>query len=191
MNINGDKRSKMSQSIEQYDNGYYEKQLERGLQFQDYVCEMLYHFGIVVVSYSSRHYQNRVGENMIGIEIKRDGNFRQTGNLYIETEEKAHPKKPSYVPAGIHRGDNSWLFAIGDEKTLYIFSIKMLRMVEELGKFRVPPASPTSKGFLIPIKEAEKLCLMKIHEGKRWVGLEYTTIDKAIEEDALYQAELF
>ena len=54
-------------------------------------------------------------------EIKRDGKFRETGNLYIETAEKSHPDKYEFIPSGIMRQDNSWLFVIGDEKTIYIF----------------------------------------------------------------------
>ena len=100
-----------------YHNGYYVKKLEEGLEFQDVATTALYQRGIVVVAYSSRRWQNERGENMLGAEIKRDGKFRQTGNLYIETAEKSHPDNPAYVPSGIMRSDNSWLYVIGDEKS--------------------------------------------------------------------------
>lgn len=70
-----------------YHNGYYVKKLEEGLEFQDVATTALYQRGIVVVAYSSRRWQDKLGENMLGAEIKRDGKFRQTGNLYIETAE--------------------------------------------------------------------------------------------------------
>ena len=79
-------------------NGYYVKKLEEGLEFQDVATTALYQRGIVVVAYSSRRWQDERGENMLGAEIKRDGKFRQTGNLYIETAEKSHPDNPVYVP---------------------------------------------------------------------------------------------
>lgn len=111
------------------------------------------------MGYASRRFQIAHGENMLGAEIKRDGKFRQTGNLYIETAEKAHPDNPRYVPAGIQREDNSWLYVIGDEQTLFIFSTKYLRLLA--GRYRVVE-TPTSIGFLLPVAEAEKYCLRRI-----------------------------
>lgn len=142
-----------------YKNGYYNTKLQEGLEFQDIVTRELYMRGIVVVGYSSQKYQNGEGENLLGAEIKRDGMFRKTGNLYIEVEEKSHPDKSNYTPSGIHRKDNSWLFVIGDEKTIYIFSTKYLRLLESR-YFHVE--KPTSRGFLMPLEEAEKYCIRKI-----------------------------
>ena len=144
---------------EEYKNGYYQSKLEQGLEFQDVVTEALYQRGIVVVAYSSRRYQIEKGENMLGAEIKRDGKFRETGQLYIETAEKSHPDKPSFTPSGIYRKDNSWLYVIGDEKTVYIFSTKYLRL---LGKRYHKIEKPTSQGFVMPLPEAEKYCIRKI-----------------------------
>ena len=62
---------------------YYKEKLEQGLQFQDYVIDLLYDAGLPVVTYSSKQYQNNVGENRGGLEIKNDERFRETGNLYI------------------------------------------------------------------------------------------------------------
>lgn len=144
---------------QQYNNGYYQEKLEEGLRFQDVVTKELYLRGIVVVGYSSRYFQNNEGENMLGAEIKRDGRFRETGNLYIETSEKSHPDNFAFVPSGIYRPDNSWLFVIGDEQTVYIFSTKYLTMLEQ--RYH-KVEKPTSKGFLMPIDEAEKYCIRKI-----------------------------
>jgi hypothetical protein len=142
-----------------YQNGYYQSKLDEGLEFQDVVTKELYLRGIVVVGFSSRKYQNNEGENMLGAEIKRDGKFRETGNLYIEVDEKSHPDKPTYTPSGIHRRDNSWLFVIGDERTIYIFSTKYLRMLEDRYKH---VEKPTSHGFLMPLSDADKYCIRKI-----------------------------
>jgi len=147
------------ESRKDYGNGYYSSKLQEGLEFQDTVTKELYLRGIVVIGYSSQKYQNGEGENLLGAEIKRDGKFRETGNLYIEVDEKSHPDKKNYTPSGIHRKDNSWLFVIGDEKTIYIFSTKYLRMLESR-YFHVE--KPTSHGFLMPLDEAEKYCIRKI-----------------------------
>lgn len=142
-----------------YANGYYHDKLQQGLEFQDVATAALYQRGIVVVGYASRRFQNERGENMLGAEIKRDGKFRQTGNLYIETAEKAHPDNPHYVPAGIRREDNSWLYVIGDEQTLFIFSTKYLRLLA--GRYRSVETA-TSIGFLLPVADADKYCLRRI-----------------------------
>lgn len=112
--MNQDQRQQGSR--EKYANGYYASKLEEGLQFQDVVTRLLYQRGMVVIGYASRRFQNSHGENMLGAEIKRDARFRDTGNLYFETAEKAHPDRPSWTPSGIHRTDNSWLYVIGDEE---------------------------------------------------------------------------
>lgn len=153
--------NQLKQARKEYDSeDYYNVKLQEGLKFQDFVTQELYQRGIVVVGYSSRYYQNNEGENMLGAEIKRDGMFRETGNLYVELAEKAHPDNPKYVPSGIMREDNSWLFVIGDEKTIYIFSTKYLQKMK--GRYRTVQ-KPTSKGFLMPISEAEKYCIRKIN----------------------------
>jgi hypothetical protein len=142
-----------------YADGYYQTKLEEGLQFQDVVTRELYQCGIVVVGYASKRFQNNEGENMLGAEIKRDGKFRETGNLYIETAEKTHPDNYQYVPSGIHRKDNSWLFVIGDEQTIFIFSTKYLRLLEN----RYPKVEKTtSRGYLMPVVEANRYCIRKI-----------------------------
>lgn len=146
-----------------YSQGYYNDKLQQGLEFQDVVTSALYQRGIVVVAYSSRKYQISHGENLLGAEIKRDGKFRETGNLYIETAEKSHPDNPAFVASGIYREDNSWLYVIGDEKTVYIFSTKYLRILEARYT-RV--TKPTSIGFLVPMADAEKYCIRKIDLGE-------------------------
>lgn len=150
---------KLQESRENYANGYYEDKLQQGLYFQDIVTAALYQRGIVVVSYSSRAFQNSHGENMLGAEIKRDGKFRESGNLYIEIAEKSHPDKQIYIPSGIHRKDNSWLYVIGDEKTIFIFSTKYLQMLE---KRYHHVQTPTSMAFLVPLEDADKYCIRKI-----------------------------
>ena len=155
----GEMNQKLIEAQEEYKNGYYNDKLQEGLEFQDIVTKELYQRGIVIVGYSSRKHQNEDGENMLGAEIKRDGKFRDTGNLYIEVSEKSHPDKPNYTPSGIHRKDNSWLFVIGDENTIYIFSTKYLLILEDRYKH---VNKPTSNGFLMPIEDAEKYCIRKI-----------------------------
>ena len=147
------------ESREKYEKGYYQKKLEQGLEFQDVVTEALYHRGIVVVGYASQKFQNKRGENMLGAEIKNDALFRQSGNLYIEVAEKSHPDKPNYTPSGIMRADNSWLYVIGDIKTVWIFSTKYLVMLKDRYQ---KVQTPTSIGHLMSMTAADKYAIRKI-----------------------------
>lgn len=149
---------------EEYANGYYQGQLEIGVEFQDFATQELYQRGIVVVGYASRRYQIDRGENMLGAEIKRDGKFRGTGNLYLEVAEKAHPDNPVYVLSGIMREDNSWLYIIGDEREFWVFSTKCLRWLKD--RYR-QVKKPTSIGHLMPLCDADKYCLRKIEVGDK------------------------
>ena len=157
------KRGAMSQALSkarrEYNNGYYSDKLRQGLEYQDFVAKELWKRGISIGCYSSQKYQVEEGESMAGIEIKRDGHFRKTGNLYIEVAEKAHPDNPIYVPSGIERGDNQWLLVIGDEKTIYIFPTNYLRKMKKRFK---QVTTMTSIGLLMPIDDAERYCIMKI-----------------------------
>lgn len=152
----------LEETREKYANGYYAEKLEEGLRFQDVVTRELYLRGIVVVGYASRAFQNAHGENMLGAEIKRDGNFRKTGNLYIEVAEKTHPDNRTFVPSGIMRNDNSWLFVIGDEQTVWIFPTLYLRKLAHRYKQVGGHIGDTSIGRLMPIPDADKYAIRRI-----------------------------
>jgi hypothetical protein len=148
-----------AEAVQAYDNGYYKNKLEEGLVFQDVVTRILYQRGIVIVGYASRRFQNSHGENMLGAEIKRDGKFRKTKNLYLEIAEKSHPNNAFWVNSGIKRNDNGWLYVIGDEKTIWIFVTKLLRDKRTEWE-RVN--TPTSVGYLMPLAAADEYCIRRI-----------------------------
>ena len=140
---------------------YYKEKLKEGLHFQDYVIEELYKIGLPLISYSSKEYQNMIGENKAGMEIKYDKRFRDTGNLYIEIAEKSNPQNINFVPSGIYRNDNTWLYVIGDWETIYIFSKKQLVFLDQKKKFKEVEID-TSRGYLFPIEKAEEFYALKI-----------------------------
>lgn len=133
----------------------YRKNLIAGLHYQDLVVERLYEIGIPIISYSSKEFQNIHGENRAGIEIKFDRKFRETGNLYFEIAEKSRPENKDYIPSGIYRMDNSWLYVIGDETEFFIFSKKQLKLLHQSKKY-LPKQTPTSMGFIMPVEDARK-----------------------------------
>ncbi len=144
---------------------YYRDKLEEGKQFQDWVQKQLLPHGLIVMLNTSETYQKNVGESLSGIEIKKDNKFRETGNLFIEVAEKSDPCFPNFVPSGIYRNDNSWLYCIGDYKEVYILPKKILQVLYEDRINRKPGTEwrgietrtiQTSKGMLLPIRYAEE-----------------------------------
>lgn len=145
---------------------YYKESLEKGLNYQDFVVEQLYNIGLPIISYSSKKYQHLIGENKCGFEIKLDDNYRTTGNLYIEIAEKSNPNNKNFVPSGIYRTDNTWLYIIGDYNKIFIFDKRRLKKIYErkqYEKFRGRYVeTATSQAFLIPVKIAEEEIAIKI-----------------------------
>jgi hypothetical protein len=157
----------LKSALRDYQTGYYQEKLDQGLEFQDYVTEEMYKIGWPIVGYSSKKFQITRGENIMGAEIKNDQRFRETGNLYIEMEEKAHPTNPHYVKSGIMREDNSIIFIIGDRDDFWIMAIRFLRQLAEvrdkIGCYHYDRVrKPTSKGFLFPVKDADRYCIHKV-----------------------------
>jgi hypothetical protein len=140
---------------------YYQEKLEEGLRFQDYVTDVLYDHGIVLVTYVSKE-RGRNGENKLGAEVKRDGKFRATGNLYLEIQEKRRPTETGIYPSGIFRQDNSWLYVIGDESTFWVLSKKLLCEFARQRPCRWKSTeTPTSRGLLMPLADADRWCAVK------------------------------
>ncbi len=144
----------------------YKKKMDKGLEYQDFVFERLYEIGMATIAYSSKKYQVTKGENKAGFEIKFDDRLKDTGNLYIEVAEKSNASNRDYVPSGIYRNDNTWLYLIGDYNKIYIFDKKRLRKIyegEHYKKFNGRPVQiPTSKGFTISAKYAEEELAIKV-----------------------------
>ncbi len=134
--------------------------LKKGCEYQDFVSDILYKNGLPIRNYTSQKYQLS-GENKAGIEIKFDGKMAITKNIYIETAEKSNKNNAVYVKSGIYRNDNSWLYLIGDYSTIYFFSKKQLVVTDQENKYK-KITTETSKGFLIPIFNADKFLAIKI-----------------------------
>tara|TARA_R110000822_G_scaffold38988_1_gene107519 strand:- start:2763 stop:3263 length:501 start_codon:yes stop_codon:yes gene_type:complete len=144
----------------QFDNyqQYYDAKLEGAKNFQDFVVDAAWdHLGLAIVQYSSKAYQNKVGESRTGVEIKFDEKFAKTGNLWIEISEKSKPRPGPYHPSGIYRTDNTWLYSIGNYDVIFIFAKKFLCGLHKSGRWRtMENNSKTSEGFLLPKQEALK-----------------------------------
>ena len=136
---------------------YYNKQLKAGQEYQDFITKDLMNYGICYVQFNSRKFQQNIGENSAGIEIKHDMRFQDTGNLYIEISEKSDPNNQNFIKSGIYRNDNSFLYVIGDYKEYWILSKKTLISLHKSEIYREVEI-PTSQGYLLPRNEADKFC---------------------------------
>ena len=132
-------------------------EIEETLQFQDFVTKALfYKLGWSINVLASYKSNIEIGESLAGIEIKNDKKMAETGNLYIELEEKA--KNGKFVPSGINRNDNSMIWCIGDYNKLYIIVKKVLKFLcEKYERFNFKKVEKeTSIGILIPVKFLEQ-----------------------------------
>ena len=137
---------------------YYQEKLASAQVYQDFVCEQLHRLGIVLQNMTSKEFQLK-RENLLGLEIKHDQKYAETGRLYIETAEKAHPDNPRYVRSGIYREDNSWLYGIGNYEIFLIFAKNLLRHIDQSAPawvYRPKKPLPTSIGFCVPDLNARK-----------------------------------
>lgn len=145
----------------------YGFQLQQGQKFQDYCAYLLQKkLNIGIVNFQTQEYQYKFGENMQGVELKFDNVFQNTGNLWIEVEERHNPNTP-YSDSGILRKDNSWLYCIGNYEVIYIFSKKFLTNLYHSGRYTVVENNLlTSKGFLLPKNDADKYSAYKIENNQ-------------------------
>lgn len=138
---------------------YRQNKTQEGIEYQDFVCNQLHKRGIVLQNMTSQKWQYRQ-ENLLGMEIKFDGIMESSERIYIETHEKAEPRPGNYAPSGIYREDESWLYAIGNYKWLFVFGKKVLQRLDKANPswlYRPPKDKPTSRGFCIPIDKAKAI----------------------------------
>lgn len=127
--------------------------LRKGQEYEQFIGRKL-----GVEFYESVEDQYEKGESPLGMEVKFDDRCAKTGNLYLETAEKTDPTNEEYVPSGILREDNTWLWLIGDYKRSWCFlKDDLLDLAFDLPKVE----TPTSRGVLLPIVAADKVARKK------------------------------
>jgi hypothetical protein len=127
----------------------YQDLYEQGLRWQDWASKILAErMYLTVTSLVSYEGQTETGETLQGIEFKLDLKYQKTGNLYIETHEKRAAGNGEYVPSGLLRQDNTWLWIQGDYHNLFGFAKRWLMRVHQAETCKVVE-TPTSRGFLL------------------------------------------
>ena len=148
-------------------NSGHENSFEVGNSFQDFVCLELSKRNIVIQNINSKKFQFETGENLQGFEIKYDArctgdnNTIATGRLSIEIAEKTKAENLNYVPSGIYRDDNSWLYIQGNYMQFWVFGKKILRLLHDTGRYKEHEL-PTVRKFYLPLQDADKYCDVKI-----------------------------
>lgn len=131
--------------------------VQAGMEFQDFVADQLFRFGIALTAFMSRKYQYERGENLQGIEIKLDDRWHETGRLSIEIAERSDAQS-MWVNSGIYRNDNTWLYVQGNQAGFFIFPRKFLRHMFEKNGYPTeekPKGKPTIRTFYLPVAHAE------------------------------------
>lgn len=146
---------------------YYQKCLFRGELFQDFAVDALHrllNLGIYV--YESKKFQISKGESVQGFEFKYDSYFHTSKRLWIELQERKYTWNP-YVPGGILKENNTWMYCIGDEAIFYVIPVRHLRDYRD--KYKPEDRENdrrTSIGYFLPILNAEGMCAVKIVGGE-------------------------
>lgn len=153
-------------------NNIHNDSLQIGMEFQDFVVsKLIKELGMPITLYGSKKFQFNYGENFQGVEIKYDARStgdktyydnEATNNVAIEIMEKSDKNKLNWIPSGIYRNDNSWLYIVGNYNQFWIFGKSILKLLHESDKYRTAQTLPTIKTMLLPLCEADKFCLKKM-----------------------------
>lgn len=144
---------------------YYIKQLNTSHRFEVYVDYLFRQLGYDIGLFYGKKQQYDQGETAAGIEIKCDMKLKETGNIYIEYQERIN-QNGEWVDSGILKKDETRYFLIGTVEKFYILprtklqnyynrlvkdkeKIKGMRLVEE-------KEHQTSKGFIMSKQRAEQ-----------------------------------
>ena len=145
-----------------YPDSIHPDPLQVGAEYVDFVTVALQKFGLYLQPFTSKKYQYNKGESFQGWEVKLDNRFTDTGRLSIEVAEKTKADNSDWIPSGIYRHDNTWLYIQGNYEYFYIFSKKLLVRLHKSGKHQEDESYGTIKKFYLPIDDANNYCICKI-----------------------------
>ena len=145
---------------------YFTNKLQAGHEFEIWVEQEFEKNGITLGNFYDRSGQY-AGENKFGLEIKHDMKLSETGNIYIEYQERLNNTLP-WTNSGILKIDNSRYWIIGSSSEYYIFlKQKLIDLYQSLlssptnisgCRFVNEIANKTSKGFIMSRDKAKEIC---------------------------------
>ena len=141
----------METNLQRYPNAPRPDTIEAGDSFEDYVTDRLAESGITLRTYKSAKMQLGVGENRAGFEIKLDEGHQRYSHLSIEIAERRQASG-IWVPSGIFRNDNSWLYIQGNRALFWVLFKPTL--IERARRAGITPLFATAETIRAPIFEA-------------------------------------
>lgn len=154
----------MSSVVRLYPDAKSDDSYQEGIEYQDFVCPYLAkNNGLIIQCYASKKMQYEKGESIQGIEIKLDNLCTKTQRLSIEVAEKTKESNFQWVPGGVNKHDNAWLYLQGNYEILFIFLKKDLRSYYHKNKPEITEKRGTIKTFYIPFDEAIHIAAKVIH----------------------------
>lgn len=152
---------------------YFKRMLQAGHEFEVWVCQEFAKYGIDLGIFMDEAGQYS-GENEFGLEIKHDMRLAETGNIYIEYQERLRADLP-WTESGILKNDNTRYWIIGSVQEYYIFRkedlcslyYKLLNNPKGIRGcwFVEEKKNGTSKGFIMSRARAQELCIAVSVEG--------------------------
>lgn len=164
-------------NIDRPKSDYFVDKMQKGHQFENWVIQKFAECGINLgLFYDNNQYK---GENAFGLEIKYDMRLQNTGNLYIEYEERLNNSK-SWTKSGILKEDNSRFWLIGNPREYYIFDkITLIALYDNIKdktgwvngcRLVSEGEHGTSHGFILKRNRARELALStNIKEFTEWL----------------------
>jgi hypothetical protein len=138
---------------------YYAEQLARAEAWERYIVARLTREGIPIVRHETKRAQISYGDVRIGpdhVELKLDQHFVETGNLFIEVEEKRRAEQAAWIASGIFASSEARWYGVGDYRDFFLFNRDALRQVARPERI-ITIKRGTSRGFLM--KSSERLDL--------------------------------
>ncbi len=143
---------------------YYITNLEDSHRFEVYAEHVFKSYDLDIGLFYGKSQQYNLGETKVGIEIKCDKRSEETGNYYIEYQERLN-NYGEWINSGILKDDNTKYYFYGVVNNYAIFPRNMLmEYYEKIVIQNEPPLAAcrmvqigTSKGFIIPKTEADKI----------------------------------
>lgn len=145
-------------------NSGHADSLEEGRKYQDFICLELAKRNIIIQNFSSKYYQNKIGENLQRIEIKYDarcyGIATATNRLSIEVAEKTNICDEDWKVSGILSKNVGAEYIQGNYLCAWRFPTSWLQNIYKKGKHEKHDKD-TIRTFYIPIEEADRYCIEK------------------------------
>jgi hypothetical protein len=160
----------------------FNRDMQVGAEFQDYITDRLFDFGISTNYYTSKKYQLEKAEGRSGIEVKFDsGYYNYNGDrvkskyVVVEFAKEVRPKGSNVWEDTTLFKHNIWLFVIGNYDKAWALPVRKLRKlvkddrVEKTIKHNEGNNDTRVKLMRLPIEIAENIAVFTIKKEEDFI----------------------